>query len=87
MMDTKIGKEMSAAGWYPHFPIVCIPGTLAGNHVPFHPEKTYSQISGFASSALYAQQGHKGWEGQRIWLDINNLLGGKVLLYRYFKYF
>eukprot|EP01127_Copromyxa_protea_P016156 TRINITY_DN4751_c0_g1_i1.p1 TRINITY_DN4751_c0_g1~~TRINITY_DN4751_c0_g1_i1.p1 ORF type:complete len:957 (+),score=156.27 TRINITY_DN4751_c0_g1_i1:1083-3953(+) len=35
-------------------------------------------IPGFASSALYVKKGQKGWEGKRIWLDINNLLGSKV---------
>lgn len=37
---------------------------------------------GFASSALKAIKGQKGWDGRRIWLDINSLLGSKVEEYQ-----
>lgn len=73
MMDTKVGKEMADEGWSPDFPVVCIPGTKSLM-------KRTTDSTGFASSALYAKIGHKGWEGKRIWLDINNLLGGTVWL-------
>lgn len=70
MMDTKCGKEMlEQVSQLAKFALIW------KGWVPHYPVIC---IPGFASSSLYVKKGQKGWEGKRIWLDINSLLGSKV---------
>lgn len=60
---------------------VVMVGTKVGRDLAtegWQPDHPVVCIPGFASSALYVKKGLKKWEGKRIWLDINNLLGSKV---------